>query len=190
MRAAAATKAAMSHKNSGRLFWRLRAFICQAHTHQPTSLKTISSASACAATSVHGPGRSLAAATSKVIAITMTATVIRCSAERFMSPSGRDRDFARELAHLVEALRHQLEAALKAPVERGPREVKALHDHLVAADLLHVVIQQQPAGLGVARLARGRQLADHVDQDRAEVGRGRAALRDAWNRTEWAAAQG
>src|SRR5579859_8176188 len=169
MSAAAETKAAMSHRNSGRLFCRLRAFTCQAHTHQPTSLTTISRASACAATSVHGPGRSLAAATRTVIAVTMTATVIRCSADRFTPPSGRDRDFARELAHLVQPLGHELETSLQAPVEGGARQVKPLHDHLVAADLLDVVVQEQPAGLGVARLARSRELADPVNQHGPQV---------------------
>src|SRR6266568_1622432 len=190
MRAAAETKAAMSQRNRGRLFCRLRAFSCHAHTHQPTSLTTIRTASACAATSVQGPGRSLAAATRTVIAITMTATVIRCSAERFMPPSGRDRDLARELAHLIQTLGHEQETSLQAPVEGGAGEVQPLHDHLVAADLLDVVVQEQAARFGIARLARGGQLADHVDHHRPEVGGSRAALGDARNRTQRAAAQG
>src|SRR5579859_4068629 len=169
MRAAAETNAAMSHRNSGRLFCRLSAFICHAHTHQPTSLTTISRASPCAATSVHGPGRSLAAATRTVIAITITATVIRCSADRFMPPSGRDRDFARELAHLIQPLGHELETSLQAPVEGGAGEVKPLHDHLVAADLLDVVVEQEAPRFGVARLARSRELADHVNQHGPQV---------------------
>src|SRR5437764_10127104 len=102
-------------------------------------------ASTRAAVTVHGPGRRRAATTRATIAAAITPTVTRCSAERFTS--GRDRNVGRELAHLVQALRDQLKPALQPAVERGPRQVQPFHDHLVAADALDVVVQQQASGL-------------------------------------------
>src|SRR5262252_5963032 len=54
-----------------------------------------------------------------------------------------------ELRELVQPLGRQREAALQAPVERRPAQVQPFRDDLVAADLLHVVIDEQLARLGV-----------------------------------------
>src|SRR5690349_5719413 len=111
-------------------------------------------ASARAAGTVHGPGRMRAATTNAATAMAITATVIRCSAERSTSRSARYRHLFGKLAHLVETFGHQREAPLQATVESGAGEVQPLHDHLVAAYLLDVVVEQQPARLSIARLWR------------------------------------
>src|SRR6266849_6808839 len=126
-------------------------------------------ASARAAGTIHGPGRARAATTNAATATAITPMVIRCSAERSTSRSARYGHLFGKLAHLVEALGDEREAPLQAAVEGGAGEVQPLHDHLMAADLLDVVVEQQAARLGVARLRRRRELADHVDQRRAEV---------------------
>src|SRR3982074_3070325 len=105
-----------------------------------------------AAHTVHGPGRKRAAATNREIAPTVTRTVTTCSRENIPGSSACDRDASGELAHLVQTVRDEREATLQAPVEGGAREVEALHDHLVAADLLHVIVEEQAARLRVARL--------------------------------------
>ena len=54
---------------------------------------------------------------------------------------------------ISEASRHlgdELKAALQPAVERGTRQVHPLHDHLVAADLPHVVVEEDLTGLGIA----------------------------------------
>src|SRR5262245_14949412 len=103
----------------------------------------MSTARARAAGTIHRPGRTRAAITSAAMAAAVTPTVIRCSADR--STSAGDRHFLRELAHLVEPLGDQGETALQPAVEGGAAEVQPLHDHLMAADLLDVVIEQQVA---------------------------------------------
>src|SRR5438093_4649833 len=144
---------------------------------------------ALAAGTIHVPGSVRAATYSAATATAITPTVIRCSAERSTSRSARYRHLFGKLAHLVEAFGDQREAPLQAAVEGGAGEVQPLHDHLMTADLLDVVVEQQAAGLGVARLWRRRELADHVDQRSAQVGRGRLSVSDAGQAPERAAAK-
>src|SRR6266702_6889703 len=157
--------------------------------NQLVSLTTIRIASARAAGTVHGPGRVRAARTSAATATAITPTVIRCSAERSTSRSARYGHLFGKLTHLVEAFGDQREAPLQAAVEGGAGEVQPLHDHLMTANLLDVVVEQQAAGLGVTRLRRRGELADHVDQRRAQVRRGRLPVGDAGQAPERAAAK-
>src|SRR5438093_11188147 len=135
-------------------------------------------ASARAAGTVHGPGRVRAATTSAATATAITPTVIRCSAERSTSRSARYRHLFGKLAHLVEAFGDQREAPLQAAVEGGAGEVQPLHDHLVAADLLDVVVEPQAAGLGVARLWRRGERAGRLHRRGAQVRGGRRPVSD------------
>src|SRR5438876_4562001 len=91
------------------------------------------------------------------------------------SSSIGDRDAIGD-AYLINAARDQLKTMVEAAVVRRPRHVEPLHDDLVAADPLHVIVQQQQSGLGVSRRGRGRKLADNVDEQRAQLNRGGVAL--------------
>lgn len=83
---------------------------------------------------------------------------------RFRTTSIVDWNALSEFAHLIESLGDECKPSLQSAIKSRTRKMEPFHDHLVAADALNVIVEQQLSRFRIARARGGCELTDHIHQ--------------------------